>query len=294
VAAARRRPRPGVLDAAAPGDAADARCRRLPTRPRCRRVCGSTSTSGSPATSTRWRSAGSSAWAHLQPHVLLPGQRRTARRGLRAGQAFEDQLNKKLKTTSATKITVAFLPTPRDQLAPALMEGKIDCAVAQVVVGRAASDRDFTNPVRDNVSEVVVTGPAPQRSPPSTICPVRTSTPARTAAPAEPGRAERRPRGEGPGNGGDPGSPGNLEDDDLLEMVNAGLIRRSSSRTTCGVLEEGLHEPHGPRHGEGPHRSQPGGGHPKKSPLLAAELNAFLARNGLGTALGNGSRSATS
>jgi membrane-bound lytic murein transglycosylase MltF len=82
--------------------------------------------------------------------------------------------------------------------------------------------------------------------------------------------------------------PGNLEDDDLLEMANAGLI-------PMVVAQDYLAEfwakilPNLTVHREVKVRTGASLAVAirKGSPRLAAELNAFLARNGLGTALGN-------
>ncbi len=49
------------------------------------------------------------------------------------GRAFEDELNKKRKTGNA-KVNVVFVPLPRDLLARALTEGKVDLVLAQVTV----------------------------------------------------------------------------------------------------------------------------------------------------------------
>ena len=143
------------------------------------------------------------------------------------GQAFEEQLNKKLKTTNATKVSVVFVPIPRDQLGPALTEGKVDCAVAQVIIRpELQAIVDFTNPVRTNVSEVVVTGPgAPTVSSVDDLSGkdvhARKDSSAWQSLVAlnESLKAKGRP----------PVAirevPGNFEDDDLLEMANAGLIQ---------------------------------------------------------------------
>ncbi len=72
---------------------------------------------------------------------------------------FEDDLNADLKTGNL-KVHVAAIPLSRDQLASALLNGKIDLIAAMMTVtperrGLAA----FSEPTRTNVSEVVVTGP---------------------------------------------------------------------------------------------------------------------------------------
>jgi len=206
------------------------------------------------------------------------------------GQAFEDQLNRKLKTTSATKITVAFLPTPRDQLAQALTEGKIDCAVAQVVVRpELQAIVDFTNPVRTNVSEVVVTGPgAPEVASVDDLS--GKDVYARKDSSAWQSLAELNAELEAKGRAtvAIREVPGNLEDDDLLEMVNAGLIPAVVVQDYLAEFWKKVftnltvHDTVKVRTG-----ASLAVAIRKKSPLLAAELNAFLARNGLGTALGN-------
>ena len=142
------------------------------------------------------------------------------------GQAFEEHLNKKLKTKNATKVHVFFVPLPRDLLAPALTQGRIDCAVAQVIVRpELEAIVDFTRPTRTNVSEVVVTGPgAPaiatvdDLSGKDVYARKDSSAWESLVALNEQLKAKGRP----------PVAirevPGNLEDDDLLEMVNAGLV----------------------------------------------------------------------
>jgi membrane-bound lytic murein transglycosylase MltF len=206
------------------------------------------------------------------------------------GQAFEDQLNKKLKTTSATKIRVVFTPLPRDLLAPALKEGKVDCVVAQVIIRPELQALvDFTNPVRTNVSEVVVTGPgAPAIASVDDLSgkdvyarkdsSAWQSLAALNAALEAKGRPTVAIREV----------PGNLEDDDLLEMANAGLIPAVVVQDYLAEFWKNVftnltvHDTVKVRTG-----ASLAVAIRKKSPLLAAELNAFLARNGLGTALGN-------
>src|SRR5262249_41628521 len=94
-------------------------------------------------------------------------------RGVQRGMAydslklFEEELNKRLKTGKLT-VHVAFVPLSRDQLLPALTEGKVDLVAATLPV---TPEREklvqFSNPTRTGVSEVVVTGPkaAPLSSP---------------------------------------------------------------------------------------------------------------------------------
>lgn len=48
------------------------------------------------------------------------------------GKAFEDALNKKLKTNVNDKVNVVFTPLPRDQIGQALLSGRVDVVAAQV------------------------------------------------------------------------------------------------------------------------------------------------------------------
>jgi membrane-bound lytic murein transglycosylase MltF len=206
------------------------------------------------------------------------------------GRAFEDHLNKKLKTGNATKVLVVFVPLPRDQLAPALLEGKVDFVAAQVTIRPELQALvDFTNPTRTNVSQVVVTGPgAPAIASVDDLSGkdvyARKDSTAWVSLVAlnETLKAKGRP----------PVAlrevPGNLEDDDLLEMVNAGLI---PTVVVDNYLAEfwkkvftslTVHDTVAVRTG-----GSLAVAIRKNSPLLAAELNAFLAKYGLGTAFGN-------
>jgi membrane-bound lytic murein transglycosylase MltF len=206
------------------------------------------------------------------------------------GQAFEDHLNKKLKTGNATKVLVVFVPLPRDQLAPALLEGKVDFVAAQVTIRPELQALvDFTSPTRKNVSQVVVAGPGvpaiasvDDLSGKDVYARKDSTAWVSLVALNETLKAKGRP----------PVAlrevPGNLEDDDLLEMVNAGLI---PTVVVDDYLAEfwkkvftslTVHDTVAVRTG-----GSLAVAIRKNSPLLAAELNAFLAKYGLGTAFGN-------
>ena len=73
---------------------------------------------------------------------------------------FEDDLNKQLKT-GTFRIHVAFVPVRRDQLLSGLVEGRGDIACANLTVTEARLKLvDFTRPAYTGVNEVLVTGPA--------------------------------------------------------------------------------------------------------------------------------------
>jgi membrane-bound lytic murein transglycosylase MltF len=204
-------------------------------------------------------------------------------------KAFEDWLNQKLKTGHA-KVNVALIPMPRDQLAQALLGGKIDFVMAQVTVRPELEALvDFTNDTRTNVSEVVVTGPgAPaiasvdDLSGQEVFVRKHSNFYASLVALNKQLKAKDKP----------PvvieEVPGNLEDDDLLEMVNAGLIPTIVVNDYLAEFWKKVFTNITVHH-RVTLRSGASFAVPirKGSPLLKAELNAFIAKHGLGTAFGN-------
>jgi membrane-bound lytic murein transglycosylase MltF len=72
---------------------------------------------------------------------------------------FEDVLNKKLKTGNL-RVNVVLIPTSRDALASALLEGRGDIVAANITVTDARRKlADFTLPTLTGVKEVVVQAP---------------------------------------------------------------------------------------------------------------------------------------
>jgi membrane-bound lytic murein transglycosylase MltF len=137
---------------------------------------------------------------------------------------FENDLNTDLKTGNL-KVHVVMLPMTREQLYPALAGGKIDMVAAMVTV---TPEREklvsFSVPTRTNVSEVVVTGPgAPEVASLDDLAGHEVFV--RKGSIYEESlvllNAQLKARGK-PAVIVDE-APGVLEDDDILEMVNAGL-----------------------------------------------------------------------
>jgi membrane-bound lytic murein transglycosylase MltF len=137
---------------------------------------------------------------------------------------FEDDLNKDLKT-GKLRVHVVMVPMSRDQLYPALSSGRVDMVAAMLTV---TPDREklvtFSEPTRTNVSEVVVTGPG---APPiaslddlaGQVVFVRKGSLYQENLVRL--SAELKARGKAPIVIEE--APFVLEDDDVLEMVNAGL-----------------------------------------------------------------------
>jgi membrane-bound lytic murein transglycosylase MltF len=204
-------------------------------------------------------------------------------------KAFEDWINEKLKTGN-TKINVVLIPMPRDVLLPALVHGKIDFVMAQVTVRPELQALvDFTNPTRKNVREVVVTGPgSPAIASVDDLSGKEVYTRKHSNFHASLVALNHHLTAKGKAPVVILEVPGNLEDDDLLEMVNAGLIPTIVVHDYLAEFWKKLftnltvHDTVALRTGASfavPLR--------KGSPLLAAELNAFIAKYGLGTAFGN-------
>lgn len=201
------------------------------------------------------------------------------------GRAFEKALNKG-KKSALEQIRVAFVPVPRDRLLPALAEGRGDIAAGSLTI---TPDRaklvDFSLPFTDNVMEVLVTGPAaPSLARIEDLAGrdlyIRKSSSYYEHLQALNGRLE---------------TPVNLiaadetlEDEDILEMVSAGLLPYAvvddflaqiwvkvlpdlTVRSDLAVNRDG----------------EIAWAIRKDSPQLKAKIDAFVASHKLGTTFGN-------
>src|SRR5262245_12199176 len=75
------------------------------------------------------------------------------------GKLLEDEVNKTLKNGSV-RVNVQFIPVSRDELIPALLDGKGDIVMADLTVTPERAVRvDFTEPWIDGVDEIVVASP---------------------------------------------------------------------------------------------------------------------------------------
>ena len=137
---------------------------------------------------------------------------------------FEDDLNKELKT-GHLKVHMVMVPMSRDELYPALKSGKVDMVAAMIAV---TPDREklvaFSDPTRTNVSQVVVTGPgAPSITSLDDLAGQQVFVRKGSLYHENLLRlsADLKARGKAPIEIEE--APVVLEDDDVLEMVNAGL-----------------------------------------------------------------------
>ncbi len=201
---------------------------------------------------------------------------------------FEKSLNEQLGS-GHPGVHIVILPMPRDALLPALNDGLADMAVAQLTITpERLRIADFTIPTRANVNEIWVSGPGSvQSNSPDAFSGrqvfVRKSSSYfqslqllnnRLTAAGKPSVDIRE-------------APENLEDDDLLEMVSAGLIPATVTddylaqfwkRIFPGLV---LSEAAPLRTG-----GQLAVAVRKSSPQLKGELDSFIQANGLDTTLG--------
>ena len=222
-------------------------------------------------------------------HYFLDGP---TQRGItyEAFQLFETHLNEKYDTGNLP-IRVVMIPVARDQLLPRLAEGYADIAAGALTVTDARRQTvDFGDPGQKGVNEIVVTGPGGPASLASVEdlsgqeVWVRPSSSYRDSLDALNGRLKAAGR--------DPvlirDADELLEDEDILEMVNAGLlgitvvddylanfwkeIFTSATPHPELVLREG---------------GELGWALRKGTPQLMAEVNEFVAENKQGTLMGN-------
>jgi membrane-bound lytic murein transglycosylase MltF len=144
---------------------------------------------------------------------------------------FEEELNKKLAAEKKLKhknlkVRAVFIPVQRDQLLPGLAAGKGDIAAASLTITPERRKLvDFTAAGLSNVSEVVVSGPASPKvaglddlSGKEVFVRKSSSYYESLVALNEKFAAEKKPLVTFKE------APETLEDEDLLEMVNSGLI----------------------------------------------------------------------
>lgn len=140
-------------------------------------------------------------------------------------KAFEKQINKKLKTRHL-KVHALFIPTSRDRLIPDLAEGLGDMAVGNLTVTPKRSEQvDFCDPLGKGVSEILVTGPdSPAVATLSDLVGKEIHVRKSSSYYSSLEKANKKLKSRGKKRIKIIPADENLEDEDLLEMLNAGLI----------------------------------------------------------------------
>lgn len=205
------------------------------------------------------------------------------------GTEFQNVLNAG-KKKEIEKISVAFVPVARDELLAALNDGRGDIIMANLTITPARQvEVDFSAPLYAKASEVLVTGPgAPDITTIDDLggkeirLRVSSSYYEHLAALNEKRRAERKP---------DitlTAMDENLEDEDLLEMVDAGLLPWTVVDDYKAAIWKNVF-PNITVRGDIAINSdgQIAWAIRKNSPLLKARLDAFARDHKIGTTFGN-------
>ena len=201
---------------------------------------------------------------------------------------YEDQLNKRLGTGNL-KVHLVMVPMPRDALLPALRAGKVDMVVAQLTVTPSRQELvDFTQPTRRDVSEVLVTAPHEPPIASADDLSGREVYVRKTSSYYESLVAlNKRLQGVGKRPVKVDFASESLEDDDLLEMVNAGLLPATVVDNFLAdfwqkvFTDMVVHDDVTVRTG-----GNLAVAIRKDSPQLAADLNGFIAKQGLDSSFG--------
>jgi len=140
-------------------------------------------------------------------------------------KAFEKQINTELKTRHL-EIHALFIPTARDRLIPDLAAGLGDIAVGNLTITpERARLVDFCDPMGTGVSEILVTGPQSPEVKKSSDLSGREIYVRKSSSYYESLKAfNRKLKDEGKKPVRIVPADENLEDEDILEMLNAGLI----------------------------------------------------------------------
>jgi len=204
------------------------------------------------------------------------------------GLLMEQRLNEKLRSGNV-KVHVLFVPMPRGKLLSALTEGKIDIAAGSMTITpERQAVVDFTDPTRTNVNDIIVTGPGSK--PLATTDDLSGQTVyVRKGNSYEASLIALNKKLQAAGK---PPvvieiAPEHLEDDDLLEMVNAGLIPAAVTHDYLGKFWKKVF-PRLMLHENIPVRaaSDLGVAVRKNNPKLKAALNTFMGKYGLGSGFG--------
>lgn len=204
-------------------------------------------------------------------------------------QAFEDDLNKKVKS-KMLKLRVIYLPVGRDEIISRLVEGWGDVVFADLTITPARQELvDFSEPMYTGINEIVVTGPSGPRidslddlSGKGVF--IRRSTSyfehlqelnGKFAAAGKPSVEIRE-------------APEDLESEDILEMVNAGIIGATVVDRYKAVMWARVFKSLELHNDVAVHEGAENAFMIRKgSPQLKAVLDDFVKRHGEGTTFGN-------
>jgi membrane-bound lytic murein transglycosylase MltF len=205
------------------------------------------------------------------------------------GRKFEEELNARLKA-GHLRVQVVFVPVSRDEMLPSLVEGRGDLVVAGLTVTPEREKLvDFTAPGRTKVAEVVVTGPgAPRIARLEDLAGrevfVRRSSSYHESLVELNGRLKAKGKKEVVLKA----APEALETEDILEMLNAGLVKITIVDSYLATFWKQVFPGITPHFDLAVRRDAvTAPAIRKNSPKLEAEIDAFLKRHGAHTTFGN-------
>jgi membrane-bound lytic murein transglycosylase MltF len=204
------------------------------------------------------------------------------------GRLMEDKINEKRPTGG--KVHVFFVPMGREKLLAALVDGKVDMVAGHLTITPEREKVvDFSDPTRRNVNEILVTASgAPAAASVEDLSGRRVFVRKSTSYYQSLLALNEKLEAKGKAPAIIEVAPENLDDDDLLEMVNANLIpavivddylARFWRKVFPNIV---LHEQVAVRSG-----GSLGVAIRKNNPQLKAALNRFMGKYGLGSAFGN-------
>jgi len=205
--------------------------------------------------------------------------------------AFETFINKRFPPKARhLKTNVVIVPTRRDELLPGLLEGRGDIAASALTI-TPERERvvDFSTPVNREIDEIAVTGPAsPEISALDDLVGKEVLVRRSSSYWESLERLNTRLSSEGKKPITLQPAPEELEDNDLMEMVNAGLaeivvVDDYKAELWAQILPDiGLHPNIAINTG-----GQIGWMMRKESPLLKKTIDEFIESHKQGTSFGN-------
>lgn len=216
-----------------------------------------------------------------------------AQRGIayETGKALEDFVNRRYPPKSKhLRIHVVFLPVRRDKLLPNVVDGSADVAIGSITITPERQKLvDFSDPAIRGISEIAVTGPqSPKLDSLDDLAGQEVFLRRSSSYWEHAERLNQEFRRENKKDVVLRAVPEDLEDEDLLEMVNAGLLPTIIVDDYLAKLWSNL-LPRLVLHSEMAVNTGGtfGWAIRKNSPLLLAVVNDFIKTHGEATAFGN-------
>jgi membrane-bound lytic murein transglycosylase MltF len=226
--------------------------------------------------------------AFSKTFFFLDGKRKRGA-SYEALKEFEKTVNKQLKKKTV-KVEMVFLPVSRDELIPGIVEGRGDIAAANLTITPERQELvDFSEPLFTGVSEIVVSGPgAPTVASVDDLAGQTIHVRKSSSYYASLVLLNEKLKKAGKPDVKLVLADENLEDEDLLEMVNAGLLPMiimdsHKAKFWAQIFDKITLHPDIAVRTDG----QIAWAFRKNSPELKKAVNAFVKENKKGTLMGN-------